>query len=219
MVSRRLIDASISVFERGDRSATHAVGGAKLLGFGIIKRQLLRALDQRGSERTTPIAVTMIASVLPIHAYIVSPHDIPSFSRSRAFAGNHKEGAKPFVWAATARSILDKGEDTPRLGPQPSTKLGGDANLNESRRPHLGSRSTRFQLAQLGLRTPTTIDRRTPWRSVRRLKIELMTARSSRRKPVCGSYNAPLHHDPKMRRSLSRSGLRHVSKRSHHSVR
>lgn len=129
------------------------------------------------------------------------------------------EAAKPFEWAATARSILDNVEDTPRLGPRPSTKPVGDASLNEIRKPHLGSSPTRCQLAQFGLRTPTTIDRRTPWRSVRGLKVELMTARSSRRKPVCGSYNAPLHHDPKMRRSLSRFRLRHKSKRSHHSVR
>lgn len=163
--------------------------------------------------------MTIIASALPFHAYIVSPHDIPSFSRSRAFAGNRNEAAKPFVCATTARFVLDEVEDTPRLGPRPSTKLDEDASLNEIRKPHLGSSSGRCQLAQLGLRTPTTIGRRTPWRSVRTLKIELMTARSSRRKPVCGSYNAPLHDDRKMRRSLSRSGLRHVSKRSHHSVR
>ena len=141
MVSRRLIDTSISVFERGVRSATHAVGDAKSIGFGIIKRYLLRALDQRGSERTTPIAMTIIASALPIHAYIVSPHDIPSFSFSRAFVRVRNEAAKPFVWAAKARSILDKVEDTPRLDPRPSTNPDGDGSLNKSRQSHLGSRA------------------------------------------------------------------------------
>ena len=177
MVSRRLIDASISVFERGDWSATHAVGNAKLLGFGIIKRPLLRALNQRGSERTTPIAMTIIDSALTFHAYTVSPHDIPSFSFSRAFVRVRNEAAKPFVWAAKDRSILDKVEDTPRLNPRPSTNPDGDGGLNKSRQSHLGSSPTQCQLAQFGLRTPTTIDRRTPWRSARTLKVELMTAR------------------------------------------
>lgn len=177
MVSRRLIDASISVFERGVRSATRTVGDAKLIGFGIIKRYLLRALDQRGSERTTPITMTMIDSALTFHAYIVSPHDIPSFSFSRAFVRVRNEGAKPFVWAAEARSILDEVEDTPRLDPRPSTNPDGDGSLNKSRRSHLGSSPTRRQLAQFGLRTPMTIDRRTPWRSAPTLMIELMTAR------------------------------------------
>lgn len=173
MVSRRLIDASISVFEHGDWSATHAVGDAKLLGFGIIQRHLLRALDQRGSERTTPIAVTMIASALTFHAYIVSPHDIPSFSFSRAFVRVRSEAAKPFVWAAKARCILDKVEDTPRLDPRPSTNPDGDGSLNKSRQSHLGSSPNQCQFAQFGFRTPTTIDRRTPWKSVRTLKIAL----------------------------------------------
>lgn len=139
MVSRRLIDASISVLERGDWSATHAVGDAKLLGFGIIQRHLLRALDERSGERTTPIAMTMIDSALTFHASIVSPHDIPSFSFSWAFVKVRNEAAKPFLWAATARSILDKVEDTPRLDPRPSTNTDGDASLNEIRKPHLGS--------------------------------------------------------------------------------
>ena len=121
--------------------------------------------------------MTIIASALTFHAYIVSPHDIPSFSRSRAFAEGRNEDAKPFEWAATARSILDNVEDTPRLGPRPSTKPVGDASLNEIRKPHLGSSPTRCQLARFGLRTPTTIGRRTPWGSARTLKIELMTAR------------------------------------------
>ena len=121
--------------------------------------------------------MTIIASALTFHAYIVSPHDIPSFSRSRAFAEGRNEAAKPFVWATTARSILDKVEDTPRLDPRPSTKLDEDASLNKIRKPHLGSSPTRCQLTQFGLRTPTTIDRRTPWGSARTLKIELMTAR------------------------------------------
>ena len=192
MASRRLIDASISVFERGDRSATHAVGDAKLLGFGIIKRHLLRALEQRSGERTTPIAITMIDSALTFHAYIVSPHDIPSFSFSRAFVRVRNEAAKPFVWAAEARSILDEVEDAPRLGPRPCTKLGRHGSLNKSRQSHLGSSPTQCQLAQFGLRTPMTIDRRTPWRSAPTLMIELMTARYWRRKPVCGGYDAPL---------------------------
>ena len=73
--------------------------------------------------------------------------------------------------------MLMSGADAHRFDPRPSTKPDGDTSLNEIRKPQLGSSSTRFQLAQLGFRTLTTIDRRSPWRSARTLKIESMTAR------------------------------------------
>ena len=84
MVSQRLVDESISVLEDGVRVATKAIQDAVETGFTDIGENLGRALNQKSSEQTDRMAMTIIANALTFHSTIAGTHGIPTIDQLKA---------------------------------------------------------------------------------------------------------------------------------------
>lgn len=103
LVSQRLVDESMSVLERGVRTATRAIRDAVESGFADVEQTLGRALNQHAGEQTNRMAMTIIANALTFHSTIAGIHDIPTVARLRTGSQTSLQMAVLDTW----QRILD----------------------------------------------------------------------------------------------------------------